>query len=118
MSSTMGGGASDPRKHPERGVDRRLVHTHLDSKGARRRAAAAGRSVIKRVVRSEWSVERVPPAEPGEPRVVAIRRDIRAVVFERYRGQVGILNQIPATVRLGAEIPKERPVGGLGTNGP
>lgn len=45
------------------------------------------------------SVERMPPAEPGKPRVVTVRRYKRAVVLERHRGQAGILNQIPATVR-------------------
>ncbi len=59
----------------------------------------------------------MPQANPGKPRVVTVRRDIRTVVFERHRSQVGILNQIPATVCLPAEIPKERPVGGFGSNG-
>lgn len=60
--------------------------------------------------------KRVRPAEPGKPRVVAVRRDKGAVMFERYRGQVGILNQISATVCFRAEVPEERPVAGFGTN--
>jgi len=37
-------------------------------------------------------------------------------MLERHRSQVGIRNQIPATVRLRAEIPEERPVAGFGAN--
>ena len=52
-----------------------------------------------------------------ETELVTVGRDIRAVVFERHRSQIGILNQIPTTVRLRAELPKERPMGGFGPNG-